>query len=828
MIVGTRRADSLGDLLDGFGADPDLVDLDGPEYFAESDLVDYAEATLRLLGDPRPANPYRESAVAGPVARRIAEFARGNFLVAGLVARAHALHDTVAVDPAATAFADNMAAALNTYLDGLPPVGGTPARLLLTALAYAEPPGLSPRLWQLAMTALGGTVSEEDLRRFARTSAANFLVENADPGRTSYRLFHQALNDELTAGRTGDRERLVRAWMSFGQAVGWAAAPRYLLCYLAGHAAQAGLLDELLAEDGYLLHAELDRVLRVADAVTTEGGEARVTLLRRTPAAVSATPSERAALFSVVDRLDGLRAGVAVGGAPYFAAWTHTRPRQERSVLEGHSQAVYDVCPIMVEGRNLLASAGEDGDVRLWDPLTNQSERLLHCHDDCVRGLCAVRTAGETLLATASHDGTVRIWDPISGQMLHELREHQEWVRNICALPGPDGDLLASAGDDRTVRIWDPVTGTLRHTLTGHTGWVTAVTHVRAGDRDLIASTGYDGTVRLWDPVTGRPLLRLTGHTGWVTTLYAVATDHGSLTRLGRLRRHSPALGSGRRHRDGPLRNRWPADRPLHDRRAQRPPPGGHRRGRRNPDLGRGDPRRNGTPLFGHSSWIRAVCELPMTDRRVLATAGDDGTVRLWDPDGGLPGPVADGRQLRAVTSLCTVVVDDRELVASTGSDGSVRLWDPADGTEVDELSADVGTLNDLCVADNDGDTLLMAAGSDGTVQTLVRRRRPFALRTRIADDRALRLGQRGPRAPRRRRHDDRLGRRRRHDPAVAPARHGRPGRTDRPHRLGDRAGRRPCAPAARFSPRPTRTAPYGSGRPTAPRCGPSTAMPTP
>ncbi|WP_433378593.1 trypsin-like peptidase domain-containing protein [Actinoplanes sp. CA-142083] len=716
VIVGTRRADGLGSLLDEFGDNPDLVDLDDPDYFAESDLVEYTVATLRLVGDPRPGNPYEQDSVARPVARQIAQFARRNFLVAGLVARAHALHDTMAVDTDATVFAGDMASALNTYLDGLPPAGGTSARLLLTALAYAEPPGLTPRLWRLAVSAVGGTASEEDLRRFARTSAANFLVENADPVIPSYRLFHQALNDELTAGRFGDQERLVRAWMADGHEAGWDAAPVYLRRFLAGHAARAGLLDDLLADDEFLLNAELDRLLRVADATTTERSRARVALLRRTPSALVAEAGERAALFSVVDRIDGLGADIAVTGAPYHAAWTHTRPRQERTVLEGHSQAVYDVCPIRVQGRHLLASAGEDGDVLFWDPLTNQSERLLHAHEDCVRGLCAVRAGWETLLATASHDGTVRLWDPVGGQMVHELRDHEEWVRNICAIPGPDGDLLASAGDDWTIRIWDPVTGALLHALTGHTGWVTAVTHVPAYGRDLVASTGYDGTVRLWDPVAGRELLRFTGHTGWVTTLYAVRTDQGTLIASagydGTVRLWDPVSGleAGRLATGVPMTDLCTID--LADGRllVATGEDGAIR-------IWDATTRRARPSLFGHSSWIRAVCELPLDDRRLLATAGEDGTVRLWDPDGGLPGPVADGRRLRAVTSLCTVVAGGREAVASTGSDGSVRLWDPADGTEIDEFSADVGTLNDLCVVDNDGDTLLVAAGSDGSVQ---------------------------------------------------------------------------------------------------------------
>src|SRR5262249_55101351 len=140
-------------------------------------LFDYAQATLQLMGAERRGNPYADGTVAAPVARRIAKLANGNFLVAGLVARARALRDTEPVDPHRVTFTATVANALDTYLAGLPPAGSAPARLPLTLLAYAEPPGLPISLWQAATEAFGGKVSEMQLTEFARTSAANFLVE---------------------------------------------------------------------------------------------------------------------------------------------------------------------------------------------------------------------------------------------------------------------------------------------------------------------------------------------------------------------------------------------------------------------------------------------------------------------------------------------------------------------------------------------------------------------------------------------------------------------------------------------------------------------------
>ncbi|ASW56194.1 trypsin-like peptidase domain-containing protein [Plantactinospora sp. KBS50] len=725
VVVGTRRGDDRGDLIACFGEDAELIDLDTPDYFAESDLVHYAQATLQLLGARRPANPYGDPAAAAPLARRIATLAQGNFLVAGLVARSHAVRDTEPVDPATVSFTATVAHALDTYLAGLPAAGSTSARLALTALAYAETPGLPLPLWQAAVTALGGTVSEPELGVFARTSAANFLVETGGGERPAYRLFHQALNDALLADRDArasrrdDQRRLVTAWAGGAAARGWASAPGYLLRSLPQHAARAGLLERLLADEDYLLHAELDRLLTVVDTAQQPlAGRARsrARLLQRTPLAVAAAPAERAALLSVVDRLDGLDSGLA-GAAPYRARWAHTPPRQERSVLDGHSQAVYDVAPVEVDNRRLLASVGDDGTVRLWDPLTSQVERVLNCHDDTVRSVCAVRTgAGETLVATASHDGTVGLWEPRTGNRRHELRGHDDWVRNLCTLPLPDGDLLVSAGDDRTVRVWDPVAGTQRYALTGHSGWVTAVTYLPAGGRHLLASTGYDGTIRIWEPTAGAGAeLTLTGHTGWVTTLYAVRAPGGTLLASagydGTVRLWDPLAGQAVAvlETGGPITDLCTVQ---------------VEGGRLLASTGEDGlirlwevPTWAARPsLRGHASWIRAICELRTATNRLLATAGDDGTVRLWDPAGGQPDAVADRRRVGPVTALCPVPGQRPGVVASGGADGRVRFWDVGTGERLLEFATSAGALNAVCAVADDEEPLVLTAHDDNAV----------------------------------------------------------------------------------------------------------------
>jgi hypothetical protein len=63
-------------------------------------------------------------------------------------------------------------------------------------------------------------------------------------------------------------------------------------------------------------------------------------------------------------------------------------------------------------------------------------------------------------LASASNDGTVKIWDPDTGQQTATILGHGDRVTAV--VWSPDGQRLASAGWDRTVRIWDASPGYLR------------------------------------------------------------------------------------------------------------------------------------------------------------------------------------------------------------------------------------------------------------------------------------------------------------------------------------------------------------------------------
>ena len=97
--------------------------------------------------------------------------------------------------------------------------------------------------------------------------------------------------------------------------------------------------------------------------------------------------------------------------------------------------------------------------------------RVMTGHTNAVRVLAGAPDG--SWLASAGWDGEVRIWDLVTGGARHALTGHTGAVEALVV--ASDGSWLASAGWDGEVRIWDLVTGGARHALTGHTRGVVAL-----------------------------------------------------------------------------------------------------------------------------------------------------------------------------------------------------------------------------------------------------------------------------------------------------------------------------------------------------------------
>ncbi|MFD7778849.1 WD40 repeat domain-containing protein [Streptomyces sp. NPDC059753] len=57
-----------------------------------------------------------------------------------------------------------------------------------------------------------------------------------------------------------------------------------------------------------------------------------------------------------------------------------------------------------------------------------------------------------SLLATAGQDGSLRLWDPATGLMVREPLDHSDSVMAVAF--SPDGSLLATGSADGAVRLY--------------------------------------------------------------------------------------------------------------------------------------------------------------------------------------------------------------------------------------------------------------------------------------------------------------------------------------------------------------------------------------
>jgi WD40 repeat protein len=689
VLVGSRSRDDQGGLIEIFGPAAEEIDLDDAAYFHEADLSAYARATLILLGAERPGNPYADPNVAEPVADRIAELSDRNFLVAGLVARTHGLYDAVAVRPEEVSFTPTVSAALREYLYRLPPVGEAKAHDALAALAYAEAPGFSLDLWTTAIAAISGiTIAAAQLKSFSLSSAANFLIETSSFGDGSqYRLFHQALNDALIADRGDiaskaiDERAIARAFIATGRASAWERASEYLLKSLPGHAQRGAVLDELLMDDDYLLHADLRRLIPIADQDASDASRYRAKLIRKTPQAIDATPDARTSLFSVTELQEGLGENYKTSSnkTPYRALWTTVEPRTEEVALEGTEGIVDAVAALEVNGRHILASGSSMGSIRISDPSSGETLRVLEGSLGGVLSLCSLRIGKRTLLASASETGDIMIWDSDSGRVEYSLSgANRIHVQSMCSVASGDSSYLAIINQEGRLSLWcptdddeytvleeldwveavcplifddhehllciaegsaliiSPVDGDVVHVLNEEfpQGEVSSVCPVEVDGLDAFACAFVDGAVNIFHAVSGELIKEMESASEAVRGICTVQSQRGNL--LAGYRGNKISI--------------W------------------------DPDSGQMI-----RTLAGHADNICSVCSVRVGLRSMIASGSVDSSVRLWDPDAVFTGQKLE--EIRnGIVGIASIELESRAALLSASYSGVVRIHSASTG----------------------------------------------------------------------------------------------------------------------------------------------------
>ncbi len=371
--------------------------------------------------------------------------------------------------------------------------------------------------------------------------------------------------------------------------------------------------------------------------------------------------------------------------------------------LLGHASAVQGVA--FHPGGRLLASAGADGAIKVWDAATGREVQTLTGTPPPVN-VVAFHPDGRRLASLGVNDGSVRLWDLDTGELLRcrRLAEDARMTDGGLAF-SPDGRLLAVYGAGYWwIWDWGLPTENLRTPPQPGTTQVRGVAF--SPDSKLLVTTEFDNVVRVYEAQTGnlvRTLAPLPDPVVGTTftadnRLFACMTDQGQL-RAWEVATWKEAFVYQSSERASSL-----ASSPEGLRLAWGSPSGTVR-------VLDVTSRQETLTFQGHSGESMGVSFSP--DGMRLASCGADGTVKLWDLRSvqDLRGLFSHGVQVWGLAASA----DGRRL-ATVGTDGVVTVWDLDTGQELRSFPVSSAQASQTIAFSRDGGRLA-TAGSDGTVR---------------------------------------------------------------------------------------------------------------
>jgi dipeptidyl aminopeptidase/acylaminoacyl peptidase len=167
----------------------------------------------------------------------------------------------------------------------------------------------------------------------------------------------------------------------------------------------------------------------------------------------------------------------------------------------------------------LLAAAGADRAIRIWELSTMKLQATIEDHADWILDI-AFSPDGK-LLASASRDKTSKVFDVVKKEALVTFPGHAQTVYTVAF--SPDGKSIASGGEDNLIRLWDPANDAKAlRAISGFSGPVFKLQFAPDG-KELVACSA-DKTIRVVDPAKGSTVRTLSGHNDWIYTI-AIAPD---------------------------------------------------------------------------------------------------------------------------------------------------------------------------------------------------------------------------------------------------------------------------------------------------------------
>jgi WD40 repeat protein/serine/threonine protein kinase len=347
---------------------------------------------------------------------------------------------------------------------------------------------------------------------------------------------------------------------------------------------------------------------------------------------------------------------------------------------------------------NRITSAGQDGNICTWDLKDPKHPKIFKAHGNWVRDV-AWHPDG-IRLASASNDSKCKIWNTSDGTY-RELSGHGEGVLGVCW--SSDGRKLATCSEDQTIRIWNTKHGKELAALRGHTRRVTAVSWCN-GDKQLVSSSD-DATVKFWsaEPRDETPRLHVNGEVNdlaWSPNGLRIAISHGTgpVKLLDPNERESPiVLG-----KESSLWVSWASNGKLLASSGFDP----------KVHVWNVDSGAEIHTLSGNVKRLRSVAWSHHSS--ALAAVEEGGAIFVWSADSGvLLRTWGDQRNRFGQPAYCYAIAwspDDRHL-ASAWNDGTVRVYDAEMGKEIWNVWLHASQATHSVAWSIDGNSIASAGG---------------------------------------------------------------------------------------------------------------------